>query len=60
MSASELVLTFGLGQTENAEAIEVRWPGGQVDRLVNVAAGETITVTEGKGMTSSRVYGKKD
>jgi hypothetical protein len=60
LSASELVLTFGLGQQEKAESIEVRWPSGQVDRLTNVAVGETIVVTEGKGMTSSRVYGKKN
>jgi hypothetical protein len=60
LSASELVLTFGLGQAEKAEAIEVRWPSGQADKLANVAAGETIVVTEGKGMTASRAFGKKN
>jgi hypothetical protein len=30
-----------------------------VDRLSNVAGGETVTVTEGKGVTGSRAYGKK-
>ena len=60
LSASELVLTFGLAQREKADTIEIRWPRGQIDRLSNVAAGQTITVTEGKGISASRAYGKKN
>jgi hypothetical protein len=60
LSASELVLTFGLAQREKADGIEIRWPSGQVDRLTNVAAGETVSVTEGKGITAFRAYGKKN
>ena len=59
LSASELVMTFGLGSRDAAEAVEIRWPSGQVERLKNVAGGQTVTVTEGKGMTSARAYGKK-
>jgi hypothetical protein len=59
LSASELVLTFGLAQREKADSIEIRWPSGLVDRLSGVAAGQTATVTEGKGITSSRAYEKK-
>jgi hypothetical protein len=58
LSASELVLTFGLAQREEAESVEILWPSGQVDRLKDVAAGETIVATEGKGITASRRYGK--
>jgi hypothetical protein len=58
LSASELVLTFGLAEHNRADAIEIRWPSGQVDRLSNVAAGATITVTETRGITSTRKYGK--
>jgi hypothetical protein len=58
LSASELVLTFGLAQREKAESVEILWPSGQVDRLKDVAAGETIVATEGKGITASRRYGK--
>ena len=57
LSASELVLTFGLARHDNADAIEIRWPSGQVDKLSNIAAGQTITVTEGKGVMASRKYG---
>ncbi len=60
LSASELVLTFGLAQREKADSIEIRWPSGQVDRLSGVPASQTVTVTEGKGVTSSRAYGKKN
>ena len=59
LSASELVLTFGLGQHDKAESVEIRWPSGQVDKLSNVESGQTITVTEGKGVTASRKYGSK-
>ena len=58
LSASELVLTFGLAERDKADAIEIRWPSGQVDRLSNVAAGVTISVTEARGITSARKYGK--
>ncbi|HKM84261.1 MAG TPA: CRTAC1 family protein [Candidatus Acidoferrum sp.] len=59
LSASELVLTFGLAMHAQADSIEIRWPSGQVDKLANVAAGQTITVTEGKGITASRKYGTR-
>jgi len=58
LSSSELILTFGLAQRDKADAIEIRWPSGQVDHLSNVTAGQTITATEGKGQTSSRPYAK--
>jgi enediyne biosynthesis protein E4 len=56
LSASELVLTFGLARNEKADAIEIRWPSSQLDHLSNVAAGETITVTERSGITASRPF----
>ncbi len=59
LSSSELVLTFGLAQHDKAESIEIRWPSGQVDHLSSVAAAQTITVTEGKGLTASRPYSAK-
>jgi hypothetical protein len=58
LSASELVLTFGLAQHEKAESVEITWPSGQVDHLTNVAVGQTIVATEGKGITANRPYGK--
>src|SRR5437660_9689330 len=57
LSASELVLTFGLGQHDKADTIEIRWPSRQTDRFSGVAAGATVGVTEGKGITSRREFG---
>src|SRR5262249_27714983 len=59
LPSSELVLTFGLAQRDKADAIEIRWPSGETDRLSNIAAGQTITVTEGKGVTASHPYASK-
>jgi enediyne biosynthesis protein E4 len=56
LSQSELVLTFGLGAQTKADSIEIRWPSGQVDKLSNVNAGQTVTVEEGKGIMGQRAY----
>jgi hypothetical protein len=53
LSSSELVLTFGLGAAAQADSVEIRWPSGQVDKLEKVAAGQTITVQEGKGQIAA-------
>jgi enediyne biosynthesis protein E4 len=58
LAQSELVLTFGLGQQTKADSVEIQWPSGQVDKLANVNASQTITVQEGKGITANRAYGK--
>ncbi len=59
LSQSELVLTFGLGATPQTSDVEVLWPSGQVDRLHNVAADQTITIQEALGVVSSRKYSKR-
>jgi hypothetical protein len=56
LSQSELVLTFGLGAADQADAVEVQWPSGQIDKLADVAAGQTITIQEGKGIVARRPY----
>ena len=58
LAANELVLTFGLGQASRANAVEIRWPSGQVDKLSNVNAGQTVVVTEDKGVTGLRAFQK--
>jgi enediyne biosynthesis protein E4 len=59
LSANELVLTYGLGQRNQADTIEIRWPSGQVDKLSNVPVGQTITVTEGRGVTANHKYARR-
>ena len=41
-------LHFGLGKRNRIDRIEVRWIGGGVDVLKNVAADRLLTITEGK------------
>jgi enediyne biosynthesis protein E4 len=60
LSQSELVLTFGLAEKTKADGIEIQWPSGQVDKLSNVVADQTVTVQEGKGVTSSKPYAKRN
>jgi hypothetical protein len=57
LSASELVLTFGLAQHQQADDVEIVWPSGKTDHLANVVAGETVTVKEGSGIIRRRPYG---
>lgn len=58
LSASELVLTFGLGQRTAVDRLEIKWPSGQIDQLTNVAAGQTITIQEAGGIVAARPYSK--
>jgi hypothetical protein len=54
LSASELVLTFGLAARTQADVIEIRWPSGQTERIEKVAADQIVTVKEGQGVVSAR------
>ena len=56
LAQSELVLTFGLGAHTKADSVEIQWPSGQVDKLSNINAGQTVTVQEGKGVIANRPY----
>jgi hypothetical protein len=59
LSQSELVLTFGLGDATKADTVEVQWPSGQVEKLSGLAADQTVTIEEGKGVVATRAYGKR-
>jgi hypothetical protein len=47
-------LTFGLGQHERADLVEVTWPSGLIERFENVSARQIITLVEGRGIASTR------
>ena len=50
LSQSDLRQHFGLGSAPKADQIEVRWPGGEVDRVANVEADQFIRIEEGRGV----------
>ncbi len=58
LSQSELPLTFGLGAASRADQVEVRWPSGHVDRLGPQNAGQTLVITEAKGVTNKVPFGR--
>jgi hypothetical protein len=58
LSQSELTLTFGLGSKTNISRIEVQWPSGQTDKLLDIAADQTITIKEGTGMVLRKQFTK--
>ena len=53
LSQSELPVTFGLGGRTRADAVEVTWPSGRVDRIGAVPADRTITIEEGAGIVDT-------
>ena len=49
LSASDPRLLFGLGEAPGVEQVEVRWPGGRVERFGALAARRYVTLKEGNG-----------
>jgi hypothetical protein len=54
-SQSELPLTFGLGAPEEGRTmtLEIIWPSGGKDTISDLKPNQSITVLEGKGITSA-------
>jgi len=45
-SSSEPLVRFGLGASPVADLVEIRWPGGRVQKLTKVAVDRIVDVTE--------------
>ena len=45
-SSSDPTVVFGMGQDASAKQVEIRWPGGSVQTLIDVACGQYITISE--------------
>ena len=54
-SQSELPLVFGLGQPDEDRtlSLEIIWPSGQKDTIAEIKPNQSVTVQEGKGITSA-------
>lgn len=46
LSSNDVRAHFGLGAAETAEEIEVRWPGGRVQKLSGVKSDQMVTLRE--------------
>jgi hypothetical protein len=53
---NDLRAHFGLGDRTRAEKLEIRWPGGGVEQLTDIAANQILTVREGKGIASTTPF----
>ena len=51
LSSNDQRLHFGLGSASVMSRVEIRWPGGAVEELKDVAADAIYTVVEGRGIT---------
>jgi hypothetical protein len=49
-SSSDMRVHFGLGGAAKVESVQVRWPGGLVERYENLAVDAIHTVKEGSGV----------
>lgn len=52
LGQNDLRVHVGLGGATRAERVDIRWPGGGVETFRDVAAGQIVTVTEGRGVTA--------
>ncbi len=50
MSASDPRIHFGLGPRTKIDSLEITWPSGHIDRLINVPADKIIAIKEGTGI----------
>jgi hypothetical protein len=48
----DLRVHIGVGRGTTIERMEVRWPNGQMETVTSVAANQSVTITEGKGVTA--------
>jgi len=55
-SASDPRLHFGLGLANQVDSILVHWPSGAVEQIGSQAAGQELTIREGKGVIAHRDY----
>ena len=60
LAQHDLRVLFGLGAAKQIDRLEIRWPNSKAPELLtNVAAGQIITVTEGKGITARTPFARR-
>ena len=57
LTQSELAAHFGLGAAAAVDRLVVHWPSGSADTLRDVAAGQVVTVIEGRTASSTQPHG---
>jgi len=55
MSQNDFRLEFGLGKASTAD-LAIRWPDGKTETIAGVAAGQIVTIQQGKGILRKQPY----
>ena len=59
LAQNDLRVHFGLGAAKQIDRLEIRWPNGRAPEvLTGIAAGQIVTVTEGKGITARTPFSR--
>jgi hypothetical protein len=58
ISHSDLRLHFGVGARTKIDSIEVRWPGGAVEKISGAPANKILTIKEGQGLVEQRDFNR--
>ena len=58
LSQNDLRVHVGVGKATQIERIEVRWSNGQSETISATMVNQIVTVTEGKGITARRPFGR--
>jgi hypothetical protein len=56
LSQSDLRLHFGLEKRTKIDLIEIRWPSGAVDKIMNAKPNRALTIKEGQGIVAQNDY----
>jgi len=60
LAQHDLRVHIGLGAAKQIDRLEIRWPkSGAPEVLTAIAAGQIVTVTEGKGITARTPFGRR-
>ena len=56
LSQNDFRLHFGLEKRTKIDLIEVQWPSGVVDKIVNANANKILMIKEGQGLTDQKDF----
>ena len=59
-SQNDLRIHFGLDRAAKADAVEVRWPSGTVDKLTDLGANHLYVIQEGGKILKTLAMGKQE
>jgi hypothetical protein len=58
LGQNDLRAHFGLGEGARVDRISVRWPGGRVETMGDVAVNQIVTIIEGKSVTERSPFSR--